>query len=314
MLFILVTLNRVKGGLKQKHMNKTNSVRIIGIIALALIAIFSFSFIAAEEVSSDVTSLESEIETSLNEDVSGFKIGWEKFKLGLTFNQEKKAMNELKIARMQLVRARIAARNNNSQAMNSALEAHDRILERARERLQNIQYAGEGLALNKSKEKMNAMQQAIEVHELRIQKLNDMLANDNLTEVQIANIEARLAHSQQIAGQLKTIQERKRENLKIKIRAVENKTDDEAQKELRYEDQEKVKELKAKIAQKRLEIKKKVLEKLQANLEKAKQNGANATGLEQRIETLKSQIANYSLNGSNNVQNRVGNQQQKGKK
>lgn len=216
------------------------------LLAFALVAtlVFATSFALAEEEADSViapapgesesaeTGVDAEtvaaINDELDESVSPLRIGWENLKLSLTFNNEKKAMQELKIARLRLVQARIAARNNNTEAMQAALEAHNRIIERVKTRINAIDGASDGEGARLAAEKLVGLERAIEVHEARISKLNEILASENLTDEQRARIEQHLAQAENNTAQLRNLEAEKKERIKTRLRAVGNMTDEEA--------------------------------------------------------------------------------------
>ncbi|MBM3247059.1 hypothetical protein FJZ17_00770 [Candidatus Pacearchaeota archaeon] len=169
-----------------------------------------------------------EADADLNENVSSWKINRERMKNWFTFNQEKKAERELKIAKMLLIQAKIAARNNNTEAMEKALEAHNRIINRVKERVQKINGASDEKGLKKNAEKLVGLERAIQVHEARITRLQTMLTNENLTEQQRQVIEAKIARAQNNTANLVQVQQRQQERIKTKLMAVKNLTEDEA--------------------------------------------------------------------------------------
>ena len=72
------------------------------------------------------------------ESTNGLKLGWKNLELWLTFNDEKKVEKELVLARLQLIRAKIAAKNNDSAAMERALAAHEKIINRIETQMHKI--------------------------------------------------------------------------------------------------------------------------------------------------------------------------------
>ena len=141
--------------------------------------------LTAESSASDVevdSSTSAEINDNLEGSASGTKIGWENIKLWFTLNNEKKAAQELKIARLRLIQAKIAAQNGNTEAMQAALDAHDRLIDKIKTRINQIDGESTGKGIRASAEKLVGLERAIEVHEARISKLNEILANTNLTD------------------------------------------------------------------------------------------------------------------------------------
>ena len=124
----------------QDQTKTTKQVMLAGIFAMVLM-LSALSFVVAEENSTATNETLVIAPAPVADDfdeTSSLRIGWEKVKLALTFNQEKKARMELKLAEMRLNQARHAAKNNNTEAMQKALEAHDKIIQRIQERVQKI--------------------------------------------------------------------------------------------------------------------------------------------------------------------------------
>lgn len=230
-----------------------NKIRYTGIIALVMIlAIMPLAL--AEDTSSDAialyndtsnlpdgmvispapadSSITEEAEDDLNEDVSSWQINRERIKNWFTFDQEKKAERELQIAKMLLVQAKIHARNNNTQAMEKSLEAHNRLVNRVKERVQNINGRSDEKGLRDNAEKLVGLERAIEVHEARITRLQTMLENENLTEQQKQVIEAQIERAQNNTADLAQIQLRQQEKVKTKLMAVGNLSEEEAEQEM----------------------------------------------------------------------------------
>ena len=167
---------------------------------------------------SEVTTTEATIEEDANIEDATIGFG-EKARLNLqnwfTFNQEKKAEIELKLAKLSLIEARIAAKNNNSAAMEKALEAHQRILEKVQTRAEKLKES------EKDSEKLTGLDRAIEVHNARINNLNNLLANEDLTDEQKVRIEAKLAQAEDVTAGLSGIQARISERIAERTRAGE---------------------------------------------------------------------------------------------
>ncbi len=159
------------------------------------------------ESASDNSGASIEAEAAADDDAtaSSGEILLNRVKTWLTFNQEKKAELELKLAELRLIQARVAARNNKTEAMQKALEAHEEILNRIRERIEKLS------ARNISSDKFVGLARAIQVHEVRITRLNSLLESVNLTDDQRARVEARLSNVENVASKLRNIESRIRE-------------------------------------------------------------------------------------------------------
>ncbi len=188
----------------------------VTILASLISITLAEEFTSSEEV--QIVSLDksivNETEQSLNEEVSGFRIFWEKVGLWFTLNKQKKVEKELRLASMLLNRARVQAKNKNDAALNKTLEEHNKIIERVRGRVEKLNKE------NISSEKLTGLDRAIQVHELKIQRFNEMLSKENISEKQKENIEKMLGNSQksiEVLTQLKELRE-EREQIKKEIR------------------------------------------------------------------------------------------------
>lgn len=204
---------------------------ITGFIALFLM-LFSFSFALAENetvnVSEEVipTLISAPVEDSvLNEteevtetEATG-SIFWKRAGIWFTFNQEKKAEKELKLAELQLIRARIAARNNNTQAMENALEAHKKLIERVQERVSKIENGN-------ASGKLTGLDMAIQAHQARIARFNAQLNNSNLSAKQIEKLQERIEQAQENTQHLREVADERRLEVRNKLRERNASNDD----------------------------------------------------------------------------------------
>ncbi|MEM2874161.1 MAG: hypothetical protein QW063_01795 [Candidatus Nanoarchaeia archaeon] len=174
---------------------------ILLLAPLLLLSIITFAHAQEGNATTNETvELEQEEAQELNEsDVSGFKVLMQELKVMFALNQEKKAQLELELARLRLIQAKIAAKNNNTIAMEKALEAHQKLMEKVRARINAISNKGGNIT---------GLERAIQVHERRIELLNEILAKVNLTEEERAKIEARLGHVENVTEKLKALQEK----------------------------------------------------------------------------------------------------------
>ena len=250
-----------------------SSTIIIGLMALMLLSVFSMAVMAEEN--SDIGTVDQatadEINDELNESVSTVDIGMAKIGLWFTFSQEKKAEQELKLARLQLIRSKNFALNNNTKAMEKALEAHERIIAKDQNRINAIdgEYTKEGS--QESAAKLIGLERAIQVHEARIAKLGEILASGNLTEEQIVKIQARLDQAENNTAHLREVEAAKINKVKTKLMAVANMTKKQADAEIEeIEDAQNISavrklvaEVKAARTEKAAEVISRVIEKLQ---------------------------------------------------
>lgn len=208
-----------------------------GIVAL-LLMLFSFSFALAENETNNVSNetpvlISAPVDTEINnisEDEAMGNLFWKKADIWFTFNQEKKAEKELKLAELQLVRARVAAKNNNTRAMESALEAHKNLIEKVQNRISKFEDKNSATELRNATEKLVGLERAMEVHELRIERLNVLLNNSNLSDDEIAKIQARIDQAENNTQHLKDVAQAQRERNELKLKAM-NKTRKETEDE-----------------------------------------------------------------------------------
>ena len=184
--------------------------------------------ISIEDNSSQVNE-DNEADLELNESVGSGTILGQQIKLWFTFNKEKKMDQELKLARIRLIQANIAMKNNNTVAMEKALAAHERIMNKVEERMNQIKEGPKLNKLNDSAVKLVGLERAIQVHERRIAFIQDKLENANLTDEQRSKLEARLEKAQNNTAHLVQISEDKKENIKNRLMTVGNLTEEQAQ-------------------------------------------------------------------------------------
>ena len=196
---------------------------ILGMVAMLAFAVFASSLVFAEE------NLADNVNSAPATDVSSGKIFWKEVGLWFTFNQEKKMEKEMELAQLRLQQAEYASQNNRTKAAEKALDSYNRLMEKANKRSELI----------KSKEiadsnvlQLAAMDQAILVHQERIEKISNILATANLTDEQRANLEERLSKAQNSTLHLQEVQASKEDKIKTKIMAKGNLTEDEAEVEI----------------------------------------------------------------------------------
>lgn len=208
-------------------------IKTIGMVALMML--FSFSLVLAENETSDVSTGDSVVPTLIsapendsidldeddNQTVSDGQVFWKKVDIAFTFNQEKKAEKEMKLAELELIRAKIAAKNNNSQAMIKALEAHQTLIALVQNRVSKIDEK------KNVTDKVVGIDRAIQAHEAKIARLNNIIANNtNLTTEEIARIQENIAITQNNTQHLKEVAEAKLDKLELRRTAMNAEGDD----------------------------------------------------------------------------------------
>jgi uncharacterized protein YxeA len=277
---------------------------IIGLMALLAISMFSFAM--AEENSTNIEepnitqtvdqTTVNEINDDLNESVNVFKVGWLKLDILLTFNQEKKAEKELKLARLELIRSKIAAKNNDTEAMEKAIDAHNRILERIQKRMDSIDGESTKQGIKNSATKLISLERAIQVHEARIAKFNEILASENLTDEQRLKIQAKIGQAENNTAHLNEVKDAQEEKLRTRLMAVSNLTKEQANAEIQeLEDAQNlsavkkmVAEVKANRAENAANVLSKVIEKIESKQNETGKNMSNAieklTEVQQKLQ------------------------------
>ncbi len=275
---------------------KSNLVAIIGFVLVVSLAVF----VTAESLSTiEDADLEASSVEDLNvEDVGvlpsqagyGLKLGWERFKLWFIFNQEKKAQQELKLARLRLLEAKLMAERGNFKAMRRAQEAHDRLMERVKRRVEKIGEARNEKSFRNSVEKLASLEKAIEVHEHRIELLKDLLES-NLTDEQRELLEGMIARMENATENLKQIEERKKENLKTRLKTATGKSEEEIKKIIEeIENKNGLNVTRKLIAEKRIENTERALTKLKTRVEEEKIKGLNVSYFEEQIGIVESNL------------------------
>ena len=255
-------------------------------LVMSLSAVLMPMMVLAEETTA------SDVETSLDGSVSGAELSWKQLGLAFTFNQERKAEKELEIARLRLIQARVAAKNNNTEAVKKAIEAHNRILERVHARINAIDGKSDKQGIKNFVARFVALEKAIEVHEARIVKFNELLESEDLTDEQKAKIESQLELMQNKTDKLKELQETKRERVKTKLMAVTEMTEEEADAEIQeLEDAENLQDVKKVVAEVKVQAAETALEKLKARVSQAEANGKNVSAIEAQIASAEQRIA-----------------------
>ena len=215
-------------------MNKTYT---LGLIAMFAMAMFSVSLALAEDnttVVSEPTLISEPVNVSinetaadlgLNESVTNGEIAWKSFKLWFIFNQEKKINAELDLARLRLAQANRAAERNDTNAVENAMDAHEKIMNKIQEQMDKFQISSD---VNDSATKLLGLENAIGKQEERIAFLNYVLENANLTDEQRAKVEERIARVENVTAKLDNLQQEKQDKMITRLMAQGNLTEEQA--------------------------------------------------------------------------------------
>lgn len=166
---------------------------------------------------------EAELSLDTNKSASAWTMGWKKIGIWFTFNQVKKAQAELELAKLRLIQAKIAEKNNNTLAMQKAIDAHNRLMDDVQIILNKI--AAKNVSINGT-----GLDRAIEVHELRIAKIQSLLASANLSDEQKAKLEKRLNRVQNVTAKLENVDakiEEKAAKIEAKVSEIKDKVESE---------------------------------------------------------------------------------------
>jgi len=262
---------------------------IIGLIVVLMLSVFSAMVLAEEATDNESQTVISpgleetnqtvdqettnEINDELNGSASVVDTTLARIDIWLTFNQEKKAEKELKLARLELIRAKVAALNNNTRAMEKALAAHEKIIARIQERIDAIDGKTTKAGVQNSVSKLVGLERAIEVHEARIAKLNEILAGANLTDEQIAKIQARLDQAINNTAHLKDVEAAKIDKLTTRLMAIANLTEEEAAAKIdEIKDAQNLSAIKALVSEIKSARAEKIQERLRERTREAEEN------------------------------------------
>ncbi len=259
------------------------------IIALAIIGFFIMPLILAEE--SSATDLSGNPGTLPDESGYGLKLGLEKVGLWFTFNQEKKAAKEIELARLRLLEAKAMAEKGNLKAMEKAQAEHDKMLENAQRRINKIQGDTKEQKIKETAKKLIGIQRAIEAQKNRIEVLKDILAEKNLSEEQKTKLNEIISKFESKTAELSEKVEGKKEQIKTKLLAVTQKSEEDVNKIVDdIETEQNLTEVYKTIADNRIKNAENAIDKLSQRVEDAKTKGLNASFFESQIELAKANI------------------------
>ncbi|MBP7708124.1 hypothetical protein KA107_00425 [Candidatus Pacearchaeota archaeon] len=200
------------------------------IIFMALMLCASMGLVIAEENSSandtaiptlyaindtNVSFSNVSVETSDDEVHSGFRYGWEKFKLNFIRNETKHAERELQLARWKLAEAKFKARNGNFDGAEKALEDHDKLIADIQSKIERMQNGSLTPGLDR----------ALEVHGERLSSLRLLLESSNLTDQQRAKIEMRVSKLENNTEHLSELRVEIENRGEDRLQRLENRTE-----------------------------------------------------------------------------------------
>lgn len=117
----------------------------------------------------------------------------------------------MEVAELELIRARIAAKNNDSKARINALEEHRKFIGRVQNRVSKIDEK------KNSADKIVGIERTIQAHETRIERLKDILVNNtNLTAEENARIRESISRTENNTQHLGEITRNKLDRIGIR--------------------------------------------------------------------------------------------------
>ncbi|MCX8159063.1 MAG: DUF5667 domain-containing protein [Candidatus Pacearchaeota archaeon] len=262
------------------------------IIAFALVSLLAFSaFALAEEavVSTEATQEEAEIsaEPGITPDSAfyGLKLGWEKLGVAFTFNQEKKAQKELALAKKRLMEMRKMAEKGNVKAMERAQQKHDALIENAQARLALIQEDTTETKAKLAAEKVIGIERALKAHQNRIEVLQDILAEKNLSDEARTAIESAIERMENRTKVMEQKLEERKERVKTRLRAITEKSEQEINAEFeKIENSSGYTEALKKIAEKRIQKTEQAIERVKSRISEEEANGINLSAAKTHVE------------------------------
>ena len=162
-------------------------------------------------------------ETNLNGNYSNWKYFWKNFQTNFMRNQTLKIERQLELANLKLIQAKMLLEKGNIKASEKALEQHDKLLDYVQERIEKME----------NKSLTPGLDNAIAVHEMRLERLITLLNNSNLTEQNREVFERRINHLENITSHLENVRgkmEQRRENVISRLQNKSDKSEDREDK------------------------------------------------------------------------------------
>ena len=238
----------------EQKLNQMIIGRLVAVL-VALVLVSSF-VIALEEVEIDSAmndAVLTEVDASLEEDVGAFKIAFKRVGAWLTLNPERRIDKELDLARLRLIQAKVAASNGDEFAMEKAIQAHEKAVQRVGERMEQVRVSRAGA--EEDFEREVGLERAIQVHSLRIERINELLENENLSDEQKERISQAMERTRTSVEVLKSVQERRMEQVQTRAMAEYGLSATEVEQKMnQIQERERIQELEEITSQKREEV------------------------------------------------------------
>ena len=268
----------------------------LGVMVFAMpFALAEDAAVTAASTASDDT-LSSDPGTTPDSAMYGLKLGWEKVGLLFTFNQEKKAQKELALAEKRLLEVKKMAEKGNLKAMEKAQEKHDALVESAQARLEKLQEDSKETQIRETATKVIGLEVALKAHENRIEVLKDILAEKNLSDEARTAIDAAVAKMENKTSAMAQKIEERKDNIKIRLRAVTEKTETEVESEVAsIENSSGLIAAEKAIAEKRVAKTEDALAKLKERVSEEKFKAVNVSIIETRIAEAEQRVADAKV-------------------
>jgi hypothetical protein len=291
----------MKNNTTERRYMKMKISTLMVLVALGVM-VFAMPFALAEDAAVTAAStasddtLSSDPGTTPDSAMYGLKLGWEKVGLLFTFNQEKKAQKELALAEKRLLEVKKMAEKGNLKAMEKAQEKHDALVESAQARLEKLQEDSKEAQIRETATKVIGLEVALKAHENRIEVLKDILAEKNLSDEARTAIDAAVAKMENKTSAMAQKIEERKDNIKIRLRAVTEKTETEVESEVAsIENSSGLIAAEKAIAEKRVAKTEDALAKLKERVSEEKFKAVNVSIIETRIAEAEQRVADAKV-------------------
>jgi hypothetical protein len=188
------------------------------------------------------------------------------------------------------------AEKGNLKAMEKAQEKHDALVESAQARLEKLQEDSKEAQIRETATKVIGLEVALKAHENRIEVLKDILAEKNLSDEARTAIDAAVAKMENKTSAMAQKIEERKDNIKIRLRAVTEKTETEVESEVAsIENSSGLIAAEKAIAEKRVAKTEDALAKLKERVSEEKFKAVNVSIIETRIAEAEQRVADAKV-------------------
>ncbi len=278
------------------------AITLLGVLLLAVVpSVFAEetstdTATASENTASVADELEADPGMTPDSPLYGLKTSWERVQVAFTFNQEKKAQLELRLAEKKLLEVKKMAEKGNLKAMERAQLRHDALVEKAQERLSALEEDSDESNIKSTTEKVVGLQRAIMAHENRIEVLKDILAEKNLSEEARTAIDSAVERMENKTAAMEQKLEDKKDKIKTRLRAITAKNASEVEDAIeKIENKTGLTDLDKKIAEKRIERTEEALKNLKERISDEKYAGLNLSAVDTQIAEAEKTLADAKV-------------------